>query len=94
MKRASRGPGMGRRFGPPLISIRHLCAVAALCCECWGARALAGGLEQTSIAGLSSGSDPGVLRLPFVDLAAHRAVQRNGDARQALEQNPLGLEAG
>jgi hypothetical protein len=50
--------------------------------------------DGISIAGLPSGTDPGVIGLPLVHLAASRAAQRHGHAREALEQNPFRLEAG
>src|SRR5262249_6424743 len=37
---------------------------------------------------------PSVLRVPFVDLTAGGAMQRNGNARKAVQQDPLGLEPG
>ena len=50
--------------------------------------------HEIAIAGLPGRADPGVTGFPLVHLATSRATQRHRDARQALEQNPFGLEAG
>jgi len=42
----------------------------------------------------SCGADRCVLRHPFVHLTAGWAMHRNGHARQAFEQDPLGFETG
>src|SRR5262245_51717288 len=43
---------------------------------------------------LHRGSDPGLLRLPSVSLAAGRTSQRNGNSRKAAQEDPLALEPG
>ena len=42
----------------------------------------------------SCGADRRVLRNPFVHLTTGWALHRNGHAREAFEQNPLGLKTG
>ncbi len=50
--------------------------------------------HEIAIARLPGRADPGVTGFPPMHLATSRAAQRHCDARQALEQNPFGLEAG
>jgi len=54
----------------------------------------AGVIDDVRGALWKAGGDPRILGTPFVHLSAGCATQGNGNARKAMQQNPLGLEPG